>query len=213
MKHLTTGLTTGIALAATTALALGVATPAQAAPAERKAGDRSLAAVLAQDGTKLDKNWKDFDILEQGVLAVLEAKPKSPVKLLTQGGKRATAFLPTDAAFRALVKDLTGKAPKTEKATLKALTSVADTDTLETVLLYHVVAGKTLTSPKVVKADGMKIRTAAGLKIGVKVQGSKVWVTDLDKDDRDARVTKVDINKGNKQVGHAIDRVLRPIDL
>lgn len=209
MKH----LTTGIALAATTALALGAATAPAQATAERKAGDRSLATVLAKDGAKLDKNWGDFDILEQGVLAVLEAKPKSKVALLTQGGKRATAFLPTDAAFRALVKDLTGSAPKTEKATLAALTSVADTKTLETVLLYHVVAGKTLTSPKVVAADGMKIRTAAGAKVGVKVMGKKVWVTDLDKDDRDARVIKVDINKGNKQVGHAIDRVLRPLDL
>lgn len=208
MKH----LTTGIAIAATAALTVGAVAPAQAAP-ERKAGERSLAAVLAMDGAKLDKNWKDFDILEQGVLAVLEAKPNSKVKLLTQGGKRATAFLPTDAAFRALVKDLTGTAPTTEKATLAALTSVADTKTLETVLLYHVVAGKTLTSPKVVKADGMKIRTAAGAKIGVQVKGKKVWVTDLDKDDRDARVIKVDINKGNKQVGHAIDRVLRPLDL
>lgn len=207
--------TTGIAVAATAALAMGAATPAQAAApsAERKAGNTSLASVLAEDGAKLDKNWKDFDILEQGVLAVLEAKPKSPVKVLTQGKKRVTAFLPTDAAFRALVKDLTGEQPKTEKATLKALTSVADADTLETVLLYHVIAGKTLTSPKVVKADGTKIKTANGMKIGIKVQGKKVWVTDKDKDDRDARVTMVDINKGNKQIGHAIDRVLRPLDL
>lgn len=206
--------TTGIAVAATAALAMGATAPAQAAPAaERKAGDRSLAAVLAKDGAKLDKNWKDFDILEQGVLAVLEAKPNSPVKVLTQGGKRVTAFLPTDAAFRALVKDLTGKQPKTEKATLKTLTSVADAETLESVLLYHVVVGKTLTSPKVVKADGMKIKTANGMKVGIKVQGKKVWVTDLDKNDRDARVIKVDINKGNKQIGHAVDRVLRPLDL
>lgn len=207
-------ITTGIAAAATAALALTAAAPAQAVEsADRRAGSTSLVTVLAKDGAKLDKNWKDFDILEQGVLAVLDAKPNSPVKLLAQGGKRATAFLPTDAAFRSLVADLSGSKPATEKKTLKALLSVADVDTLETVLLYHVVAGKTLTSPKVLKAEGSKIRTAQGGKIGVKVKGKKVYVTDLDKNDADPRVVVLDINKGNKQVGHAINRVLRPIDL
>jgi len=207
-------LTAGIAAAATAALALTAAAPAQAAaPTERRAASTSLVEVLAADGTRLDRNWKDFDLLEQGVLAVLDAKPKSPVKLLAQGGKRATAFLPTDAAFRALVADLSGTRPATEKATLKALLAVADVDTLETVLLYHVVAGRTLTSPKVVAADGAKLRTAQGGRIGVEVTGKKVVVTDLDPDDRDPRVVTVDVNKGSKQVGHAIDRVLRPIDL
>lgn len=207
-------LTAGIVTTALAALVVGTAAPAPAvADHERQAGNRSLARVLAQDGTRLDRNWKDFDILEQGVLAVLKAKPNSPVKLLTQGRKRATAFLPTDAAFRALAKDLTGRAPRTERATLRALTAAADVDTLESVLLYHVIPGRTLTSPRVIRADGTRIRTANGAKIGIRVTGKRVVVVDRDRDDRNARVIKVDINRGNKQVGHAIDRVLRPIDL
>ena len=39
---------------------------------------------------------------------------------------------------------------------------LAGVDTIETVLLYHVVPGKTLTSSKVLKADGAKLMTAAG---------------------------------------------------
>ncbi|WP_166134726.1 fasciclin domain-containing protein [Nocardioides ochotonae] len=184
---------------------------------ERKAGNKSLAKVLAADGTKFDKNWKDFDILEKGVLAVLDAKPHSPVALLTQGGKRATAFLPTDAAFRALVKDIAGSAPKTERATFNALASVADVDTLEAVLLYHVVAGKTLTSKKVLASDGAKVTTALGGTIKIDVRGkgkkTKVFLVDLDKGDANPQVVQLDINKGNKQIGHGINRVLRPIDL
>ena len=90
---------------------------------------------------------------------------------------------------------------------------MADVDTLETVLLYHVVPGKTLGSGKVAKLDGAMAKTAAGLPVGIKVKGKKVILVDQDRNDRNPRVIAVDINKGNKQIGHAINRVLRPIDL
>ncbi|MEV7430825.1 fasciclin domain-containing protein [Nocardioides sp. NPDC092400] len=207
-----------IAAAAVAVLATSTAVagaPAQAADAPAKAakpGTTSLAEVLAADGTKLDKNGKDFDLTEAAVLAVLDAKPGSPVRLLTQGGKRATAFIPTDKAFRLLVKDLKGFAPKTEAKTLKQVAKLG-VDTIETVLLYHVVAGKTLTSDKVLAAEGSKVATAQGGSIKVHVIKGKVTLLDADKDDRNPRVVVLDINKGNKQVGHAIDRVLRPVDL
>ena len=43
----------------------------------------------------------------------------------------------------------------------------------------------------------------------------RITLVDQDRNDRDARVVlkAIDINKGNKQVAHGIDRVLRPIDL
>lgn len=207
-----------IAAAAVAVLATSTAVagaPAQAADAPAKAakpGTTSLAEVLAADGTKLDKNGKDFDLTEAAVLAVLDAKPGSPVRLLTQGGKRATAFIPTDKAFRLLVKDLKGFAPKTEAKTLKQVAKLG-VDTIETVLLYHVVAGKTLTSDKVLAAEGSKVATAQGGSIKVHVIKGEVTLLDADKDDRNPRVVVLDINKGNKQVGHAIDRVLRPVDL
>src|SRR5690606_34095560 len=108
---------------------------------------------------------------------------------------------------------------KNEKKLFEALVEVAGVDTIETVLLYHVVPGSTLTSGKVLKANNAKVTTAQGGKIKVKVgknhEGPVIKLVDRDRNDRDPRVvlSAIDLNKGNKQVAHGIDRVLRPIDL
>lgn len=207
----------GIAIAALglTSATAALPSPATAAPGPApKAGNTSLAEVLGADGVKLDDNWQDFDIVEAAVYAVLDAKPDSPVGLLANGKVRLTAFVPTDNAFRKLVKDLTGKAPGTEAGTLKKVVKAAGSiDTVETILLYHVVAGQTLTSPKVLAAEGEKIQTAMGKSFRVHVTKSGVVLNDKDKDDLNPKVVVLDINRGNKQVAHGIDRVLRPLDL
>lgn len=191
--------------------ALAFAPAAQADDKPSKSGNRSLAKVLMAD-RGYDHNWHDFDILEKAVTTVLSAKPDSPVAVLTKGKTRVTAFLPTDAAFRTLVSDLTGKKKKTERGTFKAIAKTVDVDTLETVLLYHVVAGKTLGAKKVAKLDEATVTTAAGIPLTIRI-GKKVRLVDQDHNSRNARVVDVNINKGNKQIAHAIDRVLRPIDL
>jgi uncharacterized surface protein with fasciclin (FAS1) repeats len=210
------GIATAVA-AATVALA-GPAGTAAAAPSEtarHRLGTTSLAQVLAADGPRFDRNWADFDILEHAVVAVLKAKPQSPVALLTEGGQRATVFAPTDRAFRKLVRSLTGKAPRTEKGTFRSLVAAAGVDTIEAVLLYHVVPGKTLTSSKVLKADGAQLKTAQGAVVTVDVSKRGVRLVDQDPNAADARAIPrlLDINKGNRQVAHGINRVLRPIDL
>jgi uncharacterized surface protein with fasciclin (FAS1) repeats len=215
-SHIATRLA---ALTAAALVATGVGPPesAGAATTHDRAGTRSLATVLAKDGTKLDHNWQDFDILEQAVLAVIAAKPHSPVALLTDGSVRLTAFLPTDQAFRDLVGDLTGKRPGTEKKTLEALLKVADITTIETVLLYHVVPGATLASPKVIKAAKArtKLKTAQGSTVKVINRKGNITLVDKDPDLTDPTVilNGIDINRGNKQIAHAIDRVLLPLDL
>jgi uncharacterized surface protein with fasciclin (FAS1) repeats len=207
------------ALLAVSALALGaVQATAPAASAQRAPGEAPLAGLLTSDGDQFDKNAKDFDILTEAALAVVGAKPGSPVGLVADGTKRATVFAPTDQAFRLLAKDLTGQTIKSEKKIFEALVELAGVDTIETVLLYHVIPGKTLTSGKVLKADGAKLMTAAGksVKVDVRMKPSlRITLKDRDKDDRDARavLTALDLNKGNKQVAHGIDRVLRPINL
>src|SRR4051794_30195630 len=145
------------------------ATAASSQPDRHRLGRTSHADVLAADGHGFDTNWGDFDILEHAVTAVLTAKPQSPVSLLTKGGQRATVFAPTDRAFRKLVRSVTGKAPRTEKGTFRSLVGAAGIDTIEAVLLYHVVPGKTLTSAKVVKADGAQLVTAQGAVVAVHV--------------------------------------------
>ena len=202
---------------ATSALALGAlsapAGAANTAPAAR-AGNTSIAEVLGADGQRLDRRPNDFDVAEAAVFAVLDAKPGSPVGLLADGTQRLTIFVPTDDAFARLVKDLKGFRPKTEAKTLKQVSKLG-IDTIETVLLYHVIPGKTLPSSKVVKANKKLLKTAAGKTVKVSVGHEGVKLIDKDRNDRNpiAKPKLLDINKGNKQIAHGIDRVLRPVDL
>jgi len=209
-------LTGSLAALATAATVFGATLPAEAAQAPK---EKSLVSVLTADNNTFDKNSKDFDILTEAALAVVGAKPDSPVGLLADGSVRLTAFAPTDQAFRHLAKDLTGKTVRSEKKIFSTLVELAGVDTIEQVLLYHVVAGKTLTSNKVLKAKGATLTTAQGGTLKVKITKKKgspvITLKDQDRNDKDAKVilTAIDLNKGNKQVAHGIDQVLRPIDL
>jgi uncharacterized surface protein with fasciclin (FAS1) repeats len=204
--------TAALATVALAASAVMVAPPAaQAASAKEK--KTSLAQVLAADGSQFDKKWGDFDILDNAVSAVLAAKPDSAVGVLAKPRTRLTAFLPTDRAFRILATQLTGEEPRGEKGTFKALANAAGIDVIETVLLYHVVPGVTLGSGKVAQADGVKLTTAQGGTVTVRVHKKFIALRDADPDLRNPRVVAVDINKGNPQIAHAIDRVLLPVDL
>jgi uncharacterized surface protein with fasciclin (FAS1) repeats len=208
-------IATALAVTASTVVA---AAPSQAADsaANQRTGTRSLATVLAADGNKFDHNWGDFDIVHRAVTTVLSAKPGSDVAVLAKGNKRVTAFLPTDRAFHRLVEDLTGRDKKTEKAVFRAVANNFDVDTIEAVLLYHVVPGATITYAQARKADGASLATALeGASITVKKREGLVKLRDLDPDAGNAWVLKgaSDINKGNKQIAHGISRVLRPVDL
>jgi uncharacterized surface protein with fasciclin (FAS1) repeats len=210
-----------LALGATTALAAPAANaaPAQAsstasasASATHKLGTKSLAAVLLADKSGFDANGKDFDVLTAAVKAVLAAKPKSAVGVLANGKVPLTAFIPNDNAFRILVRDLTGTSPKSEADVFKAAASLG-IPTVEKVLLYHVVPGKTITAKVALKSNNAYLKTAAGASIKVRVTGSGLFLQDKDPNSRNPKVVAVDINKGNRQIAHAIDRVLRPLDL
>ncbi len=198
------------ATALSAALVLGAAPPAQAEAGSL--GKRSLATALAADGNRFDRNWEDFDIVDRAVRTVLKAKPDSKVAVLADGKKKLTAFIPTDRAFRRLVRDLTGKTPRREKAVFKTVKSLG-VDTVEAVLLYHVVPGARITAAKALKADGAKLKTALGPRIKVNVEHGSIRLIDKDRDDLNPEVVIVNINKRNKQIAHGINRVLRPVDL
>jgi uncharacterized surface protein with fasciclin (FAS1) repeats len=202
------GLVAAGAVAAATTLS---AVPAQATTE----GTTSLATVLAADGNHLDNRWGDFDILDKVVHRVLAAKPDSPVAVLADGTVPLTAFLPTDRAFRKLVRLLTGERLATEGAVLRAVNSVADVDTLEAILLYHVVPGVDVTYRQAKHADGAELTTALGPTIRVDVVGLDIRLRDQDPDAPDARViyARSNLNQGNRQVAHGISRVLLPVDL
>jgi uncharacterized surface protein with fasciclin (FAS1) repeats len=83
------------------------------------------------------------------------------------------------------------------------------------VLLYHVVPGATVTYRQALRSDGVKLTTATGADLTVRVRAHKVRLQDADTDDRNPRVLRDlrNLNKGNVQIAHGINRVLRPIDL
>lgn len=207
---------TTIAAAATLVGALSMAAggPASAHDSSTPTpGTRSLAAVLAQDGSGFDHNWADFDIVDNAVHAVLAAKPSSPVKVLADGTVPLTAFLPTDYAFARLAHDLTGHWYTSEQTVFNVVASLG-INTVETVLLYHVVPGATITYRTALHSNGATLRTAQGGTITVQVRNC--WIVrlvDNDPDSPNPTVVQPNINHGNRQIAHGISRVLRPVDL
>jgi len=190
---------------------LGAAVIAPTAQAAE--GENSLASVLKVGQSKLDRDFADFDILTKAAETVLAAKPNSNVKLLADGSVALTVFAPTDQAFMNLASALTGHTVKTEAAAFKAVAGLG-VDTVEQVLLYHVVPGGPILSQDALKANGAKLKTADMNKT-IKVKVTKTPAIILrDKAPKLANprviLSKVDINKGNKQVAHGIDGVLLP---
>ena len=206
-----------ILASALTTLAVGASVTAlPVTPAEAALGQRSLATVLAADGHHFDRKWRDFDILDKAVSTVLAAKPSSAVGVLADGSTRLTAFLPTDRAFRRLVHDLTGKRPRSERATFNRLTKAAGVDTIEQVLLYHVVPGATITYAMAKASDGAALKTALGPVVRVDVRRhGRIALLDRDFNDANPLIKRSarNINQGNRQIAHGINRVLRPGDL
>ena len=200
----------GAAVLLSGTLAMATVAPAQAGTS----GTRSLAKVLAKDGSGFDHNWHDYDVIDNAVQAVLKANPGSPVGVLADGKAKLTAFLPTDRAFQLLVKDLTGNEPTTEKATFTAVASLG-IPTVEKVLLYHVVVGTRINYKQALKSDGARLTMASGgiVRVDVRKSPKRIKLLDADRNDANPRIVEKNINKGNQQIAHGINRVLRPLDL
>ena len=199
-----------------------VAAPVVSAQEPEAPAPPSLASVLLADGDEFDRNAYDFDIVTQAVLAVLAEKPDSPVAALLDGEQALTAFIPNDRAFWTLVGDLTGQYHGffrvQEEKVFNAVASLG-IDTVETVLLYHVVVGSTIDSNAANGVPfGTKLTTAQGGDITVKpIFPPFKWIVlgDNDPNDFDPFIipSKFDINAGNPQIAHGIALVLRPADL
>lgn len=179
--------------------------------AQAATGTTSLASVLTAKNT-FDKDSKNYDIVMAAVLAVLKAKPNSPVKVLTDGTVAVTAFIPNDMAFENLVKALTGKFPKSEDAAFATVAGLG-IDTVEQILEYHVIPGKAIMSGDALKANGAVLMTAlTGKTVKVSVYGTTIKLIAFNTKLRGPKVilSQVDINKGNLQIAHGIDAVLMP---
>lgn len=99
-----------------------------------------------------------------------------------------TVFAPTNAAFSAL-----------PAGTLDDLLKPENKEKLASILTYHVVAGKVMSTDL---TDGMKATTVNGQEITINVKEGKVTVNG-------ANVTTADLGAGNGVV-HVIDAVILP---
>ena len=201
---------------AVTALAGG--TVVGLAPAASAAGTTSLASVLAADGAGFDRDWYDFDIVDNAVTAVLTAKPDSAVAVLADGAVPLTAFLPNDRAFQVLVHDFTHRWYGSEEKVFTALAEAVGIDAIEQVLLYHVVPGATIDSATALASDGAALTTAQGGTFTVDVLSKRIPIVvlrDADRNDVNPLLVRnrLDLNAGNAQIAHGISFVLRPSDL
>jgi uncharacterized surface protein with fasciclin (FAS1) repeats len=202
------GMGLGIALAAAAFTAATPASPAGAAPA-------TIADVVLSDSAKdnaqgFDRNWHDYDIVTQAVLLFPDL-----VAAVSDPNASLTVLAPNDQAFRLLASELTKKHFRNEADVFAAVASLG-TDTVKTVLTYHIVGAK-LGASTVLNSDDAQVATLGGGTFAVDVINKRrkiVQFVDGDTNARNARLVQADLG-GALANGfiHGVDRVLRPIDL
>lgn len=170
-----------------------------------------LTEILNLQGASFDRNFNDFDVFTAVWMDVWGQIPNSPIQAISSGDVALTAFVPTDRAFQRVVKHLTGKTVKTEAGIAAAVLSLG-AETVEKVILYHVVIGDPILSPAALQANGTKLTTATTQTLGVRVSGTTITLVDKHPKHTNAvvQLNLVDLNKGNKQVAHGINQVLLP---
>ena len=103
-----------------------------------------------------------------------------------------TVFAPTDEAFA-----------KLPEGTVEDLLKPENLETLQNILLYHVVPGKVM-AENVVMLDGQMVDTALeGKQIAISVKDGKVYLNDS----TEVIITDIETSNG---VIHVIDTVLLP---
>lgn len=111
-----------------------------------------------------------------------------------------TVFAPTNAAFDAL-----------PKGTVETLLKPENKKMLQTILTYHVVAGKMNASDiaAAIKKGGGKatLKTVSGGTLTAWMKGSALYITD--ENGKNAKVTIADVNQSNGVI-HVIDAVVTP---
>lgn len=191
---------------AVSALAL---TSLTATPAHAQ-GTTPLSEVLNIANPAFDKNSDDFDILTAAINAVLAEKPTSAVSVLANGSMKLTAFIPTDMAFRKLASKL-GKGTLNKEENVFAAIASLGINKVEKVLLYHVVLGDPLTRAQLIALPNLsEFTTAQGSKVTLNVAVSLVLRDLSPLPNPRVIINRANINDGNNQVAHAINKVLLP---
>jgi uncharacterized surface protein with fasciclin (FAS1) repeats len=184
---------TGIALAGTLAL-VGAACgddddSADEAPATTEAGPgEGEASASGQPDTVVDVAASDANFS-----TLVTAVDAAGLTGTLSGEGPFTVFAPVNEAFAGL-----------PAGTVDTLLAPANQAQLASVLTYHVVPSKVLSSDL---SDGMTVTTVQGQPLKVGVQGDTVTLTDAS--GNTASVVQSDVAAGNGVV-HVIDHVLLP---
>ncbi|MCD0458434.1 fasciclin domain-containing protein [Roseiconus lacunae] len=160
----------------------------------RKIMSMAVAFVLAGTvAVQAFAGTADKTIVENAVEAkkfntlVAAVKAGGLAELLSSEGP-FTVFAPTDKAFEAL-----------PDGTVETLLKPENKEKLVSILKYHVVPGKVMSS-QVVKLEDAK--TAQGTTVSISTKGDAVMINN-------AKVTKADIESSNGVI-HVINKVLLP---
>ena len=130
--------------------------------------------------------------VDAGIFTTLVAAVDSAGLVETLSGEGPfTVFAPTDEAFVAALQELG----------LTAEELLADTETLTSVLTYHVIAGE-VDAATAISLDGQSAETVNGAVIDISVVDGNVMIND-------ATVVTADVMADNGII-HIIDTVLLP---
>ncbi|MBX2884411.1 MAG: fasciclin domain-containing protein [Granulosicoccus sp.] len=111
--------------------------------------------------------------------------------LLADETRQFTVFAPTDSAFAALGDE-----------TLNAL--LADTSTLSNILLYHVIADKTVDGEAATALAGSTVTMANDADASLSLDGTRLFIND-------SEVVETDVLSTNGLI-HVVDKVMSPPD-
>ena len=125
--------------------------------------DETTTTVASDSTTVLDL------AVEAGQFSTLVAAVEAAGLVDTLSGEGPfTVLAPTDAAFEAAFEALV----------ITAEELLADTETLTTILTYHVLA-QAADSQLVATLDGQEVPTVQGESIGITVDGGTIFINDL----------------------------------
>jgi uncharacterized surface protein with fasciclin (FAS1) repeats len=174
-------------------------------------GINAVSTVLKVDEFAFDGDLSDFDIFTFLALDVMGKRPKTRLWRLSDGYFPMTAFVPTDRAFKKLVKSMTGVRYTRERRIYEVARTLG-TDKLNQVLLYHLVFGDPLLAEDVLAANDTLLTTPREQTFRVVYDGTELKLRDKDRNRINPRVilSRVNNNEGNYQVIHPINGVLIP---
>lgn len=161
-------------------------------PTEEPAADEPAATTESTEDESMEVGTiVDVAASTEGFSTLVAAVQAAGLAETLSGEGPFTVFAPTDDAFAAALESLG----------LTAEELLADTETLTSILTYHVVPGE-VPSSDVVTLDGQSVATVNGAEVTISVDGDTVMVDD-------ATVTTVDVDASNGVI-HVIDTVLIP---